>query len=717
MKAPEDSVAARRAGQAGALWAGFAALVCAAVSRFEPVWLEEGMLVHVAERLASGEALYQDVSAFTGPFPYELLAALFRIFGPELWVARGTVVLLQSLACAAAFGLGNQAGSPWQGHGAALVVALSPLLFFPFFSIFYYVTVAVGLTMLATYAAVRGQKSFVWAAVSAVVVVSIALSKQTLGLALAGTLILTWWMIGSRERRLAPLAVFLAVAVLASLGVIGIYAVRGEFTLLVKSLVEIPLSLGDDFHVSWINFWPLGELSLGHGSELLYLPWIYGTTFNFFSDTPRLLIALTQALFALPFVAVGFTLFQARAGRMPQAAWFTLAALVATMTNLYPRPDWGHLVFVLPLTMMQLWLVLGPSLVLSRGFSISGRGFIWLAGPLVLVSGLMGALILRSAVPTDWGPRIPLWSVSHQNRSLALPRVVEFLRNRVIPGEFIFVARSEPLIYHATETRNPTPYSGVIPGGLGEQEPSILQGLELVDFVVMSEIDQPGYTYYRDELPAVQRYLERNFEIPEPFLESASDWVVVLERVADRGPAVLDLVEIEGKAKRWIRVQGTEEDGAVPPKMATVHNRRPVAFFLGEEGGGIDFVLDLPERATFEADVGFPSLKSEDFLFEHPTKALITASVSLDGGAFIPIKRWRIDSIRGSILKERHPMRRWRPIRADLSPYGGRKVRLRLEARAEAPGRPEMPEMSWLGSPRITVHGNAVLPETIPGFK
>ena len=45
----------------------------------------------------------------------------------------------------------------------------------------------------------------------------------------------------------------------------------------------------------------------------------------------------------------------------------------------------------------------------------------------------------------------------------------------------------------------------------------ILEALERVRFVVMSDIDQPIYTYYGDELPQVQAYLERHFAVPSGF--------------------------------------------------------------------------------------------------------------------------------------------------------------------------------------------------------
>jgi hypothetical protein len=88
----------------GALaWAAVAALSGASVAGLEPNLLEEGIVVHAAERMAAGEHLYRDIVLFTAPLPYELLALLFRSVGPELLLARGFVVALQAAAAALIF--------------------------------------------------------------------------------------------------------------------------------------------------------------------------------------------------------------------------------------------------------------------------------------------------------------------------------------------------------------------------------------------------------------------------------------------------------------------------------------------------------------------------------------------------------------------------------------------------------------------------------------
>ena len=56
---------------------GIAAVVAGlAVAPLDPSLLEEGIVVHTAQRMLGGEQLYRDVVSHTGPLPYELLAAL-----------------------------------------------------------------------------------------------------------------------------------------------------------------------------------------------------------------------------------------------------------------------------------------------------------------------------------------------------------------------------------------------------------------------------------------------------------------------------------------------------------------------------------------------------------------------------------------------------------------------------------------------------------------
>jgi hypothetical protein len=309
------------------------------------------------------------------------------------------------------------------------------------------------------------------------------------------------------------------------------------------------------------------------------------------------------------------------------------------------------------------------------------------AGTLVWINSQAGP-------PHMFGPRIPLRAVSPSYKQPAIPRVIGYLRDHTRSGEPIFVARQEPLLYFATHCSNPTPFGGVLPGMRELQEPRILEALKGVRFVVMSDIDQPLYTYFADELPGVQAYLERHYEIPGDFVLDDYSWIVVAERGPDRGATEIDLIAERTRGRAWIRdragviVPATD----APQRLAARQLNRPLPIVLGVGGGGIDFELELPSRAVFQAGVGYRGLVSVDHHYLHPQG--LTLSVSIRAADdFETLKAAQIDD-------SPRAGRRWSPFQVDLSNYGGQRVTLRLEARAHnlrTPGR-----LTWWGSPRIT---------------
>jgi hypothetical protein len=147
--------------------------------------VEEGLVLHVAQRLAAGEHLYRDIVCFTSPLPFEVLAALFRIFGEEIGVGRAAAAVLHGAATAATYTFVRRSGGNALAFAAATPVAAAPLLLFPLFSMFYYTPLAFWLGALAVDAASRGQRSTGWAFTAGLLVAGVALCKQTLGGALA----------------------------------------------------------------------------------------------------------------------------------------------------------------------------------------------------------------------------------------------------------------------------------------------------------------------------------------------------------------------------------------------------------------------------------------------------------------------------------------------------------------------------------------------------
>jgi hypothetical protein len=473
-------------------WGALGAAACALVAPFEPNLLEEGILLHVAQRLARGERLYRDVLAFTGPLPFEWLALLFRAFGEEIRVARACVVILHGVATAAAFAISRRAGAGAFAHAAAGSHAAAPLLLFPLFSIYYYTTFAFHLSVLSAWAALRGLGSRRWAALAGAGVAAVALCKQPIGVALALATLAALAGCSTAGLRRQTIAAFVAGGAAVAVVTLAGLAASGTLADALHALVVLPTSLEETFDAPFVNLWPPGTLEPAiAASQTFYLPYFYMLVHGVYVEPGWRIIVTTQALFAAPIAAVILTAAARAGGPLNAAVWVHGALLLAWLSNLYPRADWGHLAHVLPLGLAQLCIVAGAR---APRTARAGRA-IAVAALLALLGAGSGWAVLQvalSAGPGDFGPRVRLRPVSASLQGEAVPRVIAFLRRHTEPNDPIFVARAEPLLYFATDTRNPTQYPGVIPGMRREQERTIVTALEQVRYVVMSDIDQPA---------------------------------------------------------------------------------------------------------------------------------------------------------------------------------------------------------------------------------
>jgi hypothetical protein len=693
--------AAGRLGSApGWLWGAAGAACCLSLARLEPNLVEEGLVVHVAQRLVRGEHLYRDVVFFTGPLPFELLGALFRAFGEQLAVGRAAQAVAQGAAAGATWALARRAAVGPLAHLAAALVAAAPALLFPLFSIFYYTPLAFALGTLAAWCALRAADSNRFAASAGVLVAAVALCKQTLGVALAAGLfacVVAQAPRAARRSRAASMALAAAAVALATL---GYYGARGDLADLVRCLVGVPLSLGEHYRSPFMNLWPPGRLAPElAASKALYLPNLWLLRHGVFGYPGFGIVLATQLLYALPIVALLGTALARLAGPLPPALWCNAALLFAVSTNLVPRTDWGHLVYALPSAGVQVVLLAGFGLragarpVRGALAVVAAVGTLGLGAAAVEIARWLHA---ESGQPT-WGPRIPLRPVSPVYRLASVPRVIHFLRQRIEPREPIFVARAEPLLYFATDASNPTPYGGVLPVLNAEQEERILAALPRVRYVVMSDVDQPSWTYYADELPRVQEHLERHYAIPPYFPLDDASWLVVLERGSDRGPTAIDLIAERPRARAFVRdAPGEERDEPLPPPRLAAHqNRRPLAMRLGRFGGGLDYEIEVPAAARFEAGVGFRGMASLDDLHEHPRRSRMRVLVRRPGADFEELGTVRVDD-------SRKAGRRWTPLEADLAPWAGERVTLRLELVPEVP-LDARADLVWWGSPRIAL--------------
>jgi hypothetical protein len=136
---------------------------------------------------------------------------------------------------------------------------------------------------------------------------------------------------------------------------------------------------------------------------------------------------------------------------------------------------------------------------------------------------------------------------------------------------------------------------------------------------------------------------------------------------------------------------GVEEPAPAPsPRLATKLNRRPLLVQLGPMGGGIDFEIELPPGAVFQAGIGLEELLGLQDRYKQAARSRLEVSVAREG-SFQTLAS-------AHLISTGH---RWRPLEVDLSGYGGERVILRLELVPDEPLEPDLVAL-W-GSPRIAL--------------
>ncbi|MDG2051954.1 MAG: hypothetical protein P8M78_17510, partial [Myxococcota bacterium] len=424
-----------------------------------------------------------------------------------------------------------------------------------------------------------------------------------------------------------------------------------------------------------------------------YLPWVWANLFQTTGPPSWGLVALTQLLYALPglaLVAVALRSFFFK--KTPDSLFYLSALVMALWMQMYPRADWGHLVYVLPASF---------ALLIATAASLPGRH----EGSLAAVLTVVGVLALVAVSSWTWvrleseadGPLAPpsvtLRPVSPLMKNPDLGRVIHYLREETEPGEAIWVARAEPLLYEATATRNPTRYGGVMPGLTESQDPEVIRALKEVRYVVMTDADSPDTQYLRESLPETQRYLEQHFMVPPLFVEQGSG-LFVLKKSRDRGDSLIDFFDRIEQGKFFVRdASGRRRDFRRESlKFETRFNRRPLAVPVGARGGGIEYELKVPPGTVLEFSLGIGAL----FSGPHPFYQVPRSRFEILIGDSEGFKRL----FSASYDQSRHDQsRKWTDYQIDLSEWGGQAVTLRFEVVAENPQRTL--GVAWWGSPRL----------------
>ena len=539
--------------------------------------LDEGALVHIADRIASREVLYRDVATGVMPGSFYLHALLFLVFGRSLLVGRVFMILLFALASAGVFLTARSVSTR--------TVALAAAVSFLAFSVRYwrvpgYSAEAIFLILL-TLAAARAflnSRRQRWLFLTGLGLGFTILFKQnygtfaSLGVAIGLAAAAPHVRRGFRDVATAAVVAAIPIAVTAAL-----FASAGAGKDFWRFTVGVPLQIPHTvFTRSWPPLWGEPDRRLLR-DIVYYLPFeeLATDSREWLLGHERLTLAIVRVTYYLPplfLLAAGVAWFRRRARRRrpsdatPGSAQNLAAGALYLGTSaflflgVFPRVDTHHLFMALaPCFGLAAWL-LGPE---PRPFV--RRSAVVVAGISLTLSVLSQVASITSVHPEEVRdafldhPRARVWVERWQAAQIL--RQLEQIEERVPEGEPIFVAPSSPMYYFLANRPNPSRYPLILPGALDEEE--VVRTLDLVPVrhALISDIAFESFPF-QYVAPVVWNYLYRHFKPAEGAGWDDAPFAPYLYIRGHRAEARVDLIpassESAGKAARPMLTVGTD---------------------------------------------------------------------------------------------------------------------------------------------------------------
>jgi hypothetical protein len=532
-----SAVAAAHTRPAVPAWAAYAALALVAIVAYGWAFYgrgldvpDEGLLLHVAERLADGQVPYRDVYfIYTPGFQY-LLAGLFRVLGPSLAVEHALLFAVHVALVLVVYALAARlAWRPLAVATALVVVAngVSP-----------YRTLAGLVTLLAlTRYAETWRRTWLVATgllVGASYLVGQEMGLYTLGAAL-GYLALDWvvrarWVDSLRGRapRLpgaptGPISIAHALG-RAALVVGAAAAVVLPWTAWMAAQGALPALLDDTLRVTFFHqprymhvpmppLLPLlpddlsGNVVWGPPAYLLYVKLIL--------YLPLVVVAAAAGVIGARLLCDGNDAAARRA--LPLALFAALA-----LGTLAFRADYYHLRQILPVTLVLLAWLLARLRATALGYAWPP----WAAAGVMLPLGVILAVNVGEAAAQRATLAAPLESargtvVVDATTARDLGGLLRDLAARTAPGEAIYVAPAETAIYFLADRPNPTQFGQLVPTETevlrerdGARQRELIASVEAagVRWVVTANLDNVDGVPFAGYAPLIAAYLDSRFE-------------------------------------------------------------------------------------------------------------------------------------------------------------------------------------------------------------
>ncbi len=479
---------------------------------------DEGILVYGAELAAGGALPYRDFFQGLGPLSFYWLALFFKLFGTQLIVARGLVLLTGAVTAVLIYWMTRRLYRGPYDFVPALFYTLLSIPLWPATS-HHWDSNLFALLAFGAYLLWQDSKRFRYLFVAGLIAGLVSCFIQQKGLfMLVAFLALESWE-GLRCRKEKPETALKLAVVLsgyASIGVLVIlfFYLAGGLKDLVYATLLWPLSNYHEVNTVpygyslWGSNWPR-LLAVFH----LFLPLRISQGLSFFSLIPLLVIA------ALPFLTVFMGVVACLDPEKREQILdsrtlpYWLAGIALWMAEAQ-RMDIMHLIYGAPLLLIMisfLWKVL-----------TGGRAGVWRLALGLLTSSLvifgMLNLVVVSTAATKLATRRGNIYAFREDTAL------RFLLERTAPGEEVFVYPYYPMYYFLASVRNPTRFSSLYYHFNTEaQFAEVIGSLERkkVKYVLWDTVVEganlkkwfPNYVHPAKEALRLERYLETHYRV------------------------------------------------------------------------------------------------------------------------------------------------------------------------------------------------------------
>lgn len=527
--------------------------------------LDEGSILAIADAMASSEQLYVDRVTPLAPLTYELLAALFRLFGTSLEVARALQALAFSGCVLLTFAILRPLAGPRGAlAGAVALLALKPLGF-PLWTIVNYSQLAMLFCLAALFSLVlhteRGRRGALLGA--GFFVGLTVVTKQNLGALIAAVIALGATAdIARRDPRWRPVAeTWGSLALGGAVPVAAtalLFAARGNLEALFQRAIVGLTYLADPYFVPLpgLSPWAFDVEALGPRLFAYFPSPLFDLAIEGALDLhtwPFWLLAeiAVKLAFYLPvgIVLAGFAFLgrDLRRGGTP-ALSIPLLALVLfaalSYASMLYRADWTHLTNIYPAVILLAVALAargGGSHPLARGLARAAF-VLWMLAGAALTFAVLYAYQAPLATPRGQLRALPSQALHGR---ILLAWLAEQPRE---PG--VAILRTDPLYYFLADRRPPLPFDLLVPGYLTpEDDLRTAERIARLDRVVYNPKQIPTMPMPITEYaPATSAVLARLFRAERPLSGSA---IVLARAAASSSDAVVrDL---------WAEVQRSDE--------------------------------------------------------------------------------------------------------------------------------------------------------------